>query len=81
MKNGGAGLVSREMAREVFRPNLDFHGFGWSIYDNGALITHGGANETFHADVSLYPRADKAFVLLVNQGQRCWPVVRRPKGR
>jgi CubicO group peptidase (beta-lactamase class C family) len=70
MKNGGAGLVSPDMMHQIFTPGLDFYGFGWFVYDNGELIMHGGANETFHTDVNLYPRADRAFVMLVNQGHQ-----------
>jgi len=70
MKNGGAGLISPQMMRQIFSPGLDYYGFGWFIYDNGALIMHGGANETFGADVNLYPRADRAFVVLINQGHQ-----------
>jgi len=70
MNSGGAGLVSPQMMRQIFTPGLDYYGFGWFIYDNGALIMHGGANETFGADVNLYPRAGRAFVLLINQGHQ-----------
>lgn len=67
---GGAGLVSPEMMRQILTPGPASYGFGWSIYDQGALITHGGANWTFGADVNVYPRSDRAFVLLVNQGHQ-----------
>ncbi|MFO7584755.1 MAG: serine hydrolase domain-containing protein [Anaerolineales bacterium] len=70
MKNGGAGLVSPEMMRQIFTPGPGGYGFGWWIYDNGAKIVHGGANETFATDVNLYPRANRAFVLLINQGHQ-----------
>jgi CubicO group peptidase (beta-lactamase class C family) len=70
MKNGGAGLVSPQMMREIFTPGPGDYGFGWWIYENGAKIMHGGANETFRTDVNLYPRADRAFVLLINQGHQ-----------
>lgn len=70
MKNDGAGLVSPQMMRQIFTPGLGSYGFGWFIHDNGALIMHGGANYTFHTDVNLYPRADRAFVLLINQGHQ-----------
>ena len=70
MKNGGAGLVSPQMLRQIFTPGLGSYGFGWFIYDNGTLIMHGGANFTFGADVNLYPRANRAFVLLINQGHQ-----------
>lgn len=70
MKNDGAGLVSPQMMRQIFTPGPDSYGFGWFVYDNGALIMHGGANYTFHTDVNLYPRADRAFVLLINQGHQ-----------
>jgi CubicO group peptidase (beta-lactamase class C family) len=70
MKNGGASLVSPQMMRQIFTPGRDYYGFGWFIYDNGALVMHGGANETFGADVNLYPRADRAFVVLINQGHQ-----------
>ncbi len=70
IKDGGAGLVSPQMMRQILAPGLDYYGFGWFIYDNGKLIMHGGANETFGADVSLYPHADRAFVVLINQGHQ-----------
>jgi CubicO group peptidase (beta-lactamase class C family) len=70
MNNGSAGLVSPQMMRQIYTPGPGSYGFGWFIYDNGALIMHGGANETFGTDVNLYPRADRAFVLLINQGHQ-----------
>ena len=70
MKNGGAGLVSPQMMREIFSPGPGGYGFGWYIVDDGAKIFHGGANETFRTDVNLYPRNDRAFVLLINQGHQ-----------
>ncbi len=70
MKNDGAGLVSPQMMRQIFTPGLDSYGFGWFVYDDGALIMHGGANYTFRTDVNIYPRADRAFVLLINQGHQ-----------
>lgn len=70
MKNDGAGLVSPQMMRQIFIPGPDSYGFGWFVYDDGALIMHGGANYTFRTDVNLYPRADRAFVLLINQGHQ-----------
>ncbi len=38
------------------------------IFDNGAKIIHGGANQTFRTDVNLYPGHRLAFILLSNQG-------------
>lgn len=70
MKNGGAGLVSPAMARRIFTPGEGAYGMGWIIVDNGTKILHGGANEAFRTDVNLYPRRDRAFVLLDNQGHQ-----------
>lgn len=70
MKNDGEGLVSPQMMRQIFTPGPGSYGFGWFIHDNGALIMHGGANWTFATDVNLYPRADRAFVMLINQGHQ-----------
>jgi len=70
MKKDGAGLVSSQMMRQIFTPGLGSYGFGWFIYDDGALIKHGGANWNFATDVNLYPRADRAFVMLINQGHQ-----------
>jgi CubicO group peptidase (beta-lactamase class C family) len=72
MKNGGESpggrLVSPAMARRIFSPGLDGYAMGWYVVDGGARIFHGGANETFRTDVNIYPRQDRAVVLLVNQG-------------
>jgi CubicO group peptidase (beta-lactamase class C family) len=70
MKNGGAGLVSPQMMTQIFTPGQGSYGFGWYIFDDGAKIMHGGANETFRTDVNLYPLAGSAFVMLVNQGHQ-----------
>lgn len=64
----GAGLVSTEMMRRILTPGLGDYGMGWMIYDNGEKIIHGGANQTFRTDVNLYPRRERAFILLSNQG-------------
>jgi CubicO group peptidase (beta-lactamase class C family) len=66
--DGGAGLVSPPMMRRILTPGLGSYGMGWMIFDNGAVIVHGGANHTFRTDVNLYPKAGRAFVLLNNQG-------------
>jgi CubicO group peptidase (beta-lactamase class C family) len=68
MKNGGEGLVSAQMSRKIFTPGLASYGMGWFIGSGGEKIFHGGANETFRTDVNLYPKTDRAFVLLSNQG-------------
>lgn len=70
MKNGGAGLVSPEMFRMMLRPGRGDYGFGWFITDGGSKVFHGGANEAFGMQLSIYPRADRAFVLLVNEGSQ-----------
>jgi hypothetical protein len=70
MKNGGAGLVSPQMMQQILTPGPGSYGFGWFIFDEGAKIMHGGANEAFRSDVNLYPRASRAFVMLVNQGHQ-----------
>ena len=66
--DGGAGLVTPQMMRRILTPGLGSYGMGWMIFDNGAKIIHGGANQTFRTDVNLYPQAGRAFVLLTNQG-------------
>lgn len=66
--NDGGGLVSPEMMRRILRPGVGAYGMGWYIVDNGAKIFHGGANQSFRAEVNLYPGRDRAFVLLTNQG-------------
>lgn len=70
MKNGAQGLVQPATAQAIFTPGLGAYGMGWHIVDGGARIFHGGANETFHTEVNLYPKRDRAFVLLVNQGHQ-----------
>jgi len=64
----GAGLVSPKMMQRILTPGLGNYGMGWMIYDDGAKIIHGGANQTFRTDVNLYPRNGRAFILLSNQG-------------
>lgn len=70
MKNGAQGLVQPATAQAIFTPGLGGYGMGWHIVDGGAKIFHGGANETFHTEVNLYPKRDRAFVLLVNEGHQ-----------
>jgi CubicO group peptidase (beta-lactamase class C family) len=70
MKNGAEGLVQPATAQAIFTPGLGAYGMGWHIVDGGAKIFHGGANETFHTEVNLYPKRDRAFVLLVNEGHQ-----------
>lgn len=64
----GAGLVSAEMMKRILTPGLGSYGMGWMIFDGGAKIIHGGANQTFRTDVNIYPFRSRAFVLLTNQG-------------
>ena len=68
MKSEANGLISPEMYRLMMNPGLGAYGMGWHIVDNGAKIFHGGANETFATHVYIYPKADRAFVLLINEG-------------
>jgi len=70
MKSEANGLVSPEMYRLMMNPGLGAYGMGWHIVDNGAKIFHGGANETFATRVNIYPKADRAFVLLINEGHQ-----------
>lgn len=70
IKDGGVGLVSEAMWRRMLTPGLGGYGFGWVIVDEGAKVLHGGANEAFRTDVNLYPRRDRAFVVLGNQGHQ-----------
>ncbi|HSV86619.1 MAG TPA: serine hydrolase domain-containing protein [Levilinea sp.] len=67
-QNGGKGLVSPETMKRILTPGTGNYGLGWYIYDNGAKIVHGGANLTFRTEVNLYPRQNRAFILLTNQG-------------
>lgn len=64
----GAGLVSPAMLRYILNPGPGNYGMGWFIADGGAKLFHGGANQTFRTEVNLYPRRDRGFVLLTNQG-------------
>ncbi len=66
--DGGAGLVSPAMMKRILTPGLGAYGMGWMIFDGGAKIIHGGANQTFRTNVNLYPKAQRAFILLTNQG-------------
>ncbi len=68
MKNKANGLISPEMYRLMMNPGLGAYGMGWHIVDNNSKIFHGGANETFATHVTIYPKADKAYVLLINEG-------------
>ena len=61
-------LVSDEMMRRILAPGVGSYGMGWFVYDDGAKILHGGANQTFRTMVNIYPRNGRAFVLLTNQG-------------
>lgn len=63
-------LVSDEMSSRILSPGIGNYGMGWFIYDNGRRIVHGGANQTFHTEVNLYPELDRAFVLLTNEGHQ-----------
>jgi CubicO group peptidase (beta-lactamase class C family) len=67
-ENDGAGLVSPAMLERILTPGLGSYGMGWYIYENGAKIVHGGANQTFRTEVNLYPDRGRAFVLLTNEG-------------
>ncbi|PKM70482.1 MAG: hypothetical protein CVU93_01855 [Firmicutes bacterium HGW-Firmicutes-18] len=69
IKNEG-DLVSVEMMNQIMTPGIGSYGMGWIIVDYGAKIFHGGANETFRTDVNLYPRQNKGFVLLTNEGHQ-----------
>ncbi|MFZ6030640.1 MAG: serine hydrolase domain-containing protein [Chloroflexota bacterium] len=64
----GVGLVSPGMMKRILTPGLGSYGMGWMIFDGGAKIVHGGANQTFRTEVNLYPKRNRAFVLLTNQG-------------
>ena len=43
---------------------------GWYIVDGGRKIFHGGANETFRTEVTIYLSRDRAYVLLSNEGHQ-----------
>jgi len=64
----GTKLVSDEMMRRILAPGVGSYGMGWFVYNDGAKILHGGANQTFRTEVNIYPDAGRAFVLLTNQG-------------
>jgi len=68
MKSEANGLISPAMYRLMMNPGLGAYGMGWHIVDNGVKIFHGGANDTFATHVYIYPKADRAFVLLINEG-------------
>ncbi|MBN1667560.1 MAG: serine hydrolase [Anaerolineales bacterium] len=70
IKDGAIGLLSPEMYRLLLSPGLGAYGMGWHIVDGGGKIFHGGANETFATHVSIYPKTDRAFVLLINEGHQ-----------
>jgi CubicO group peptidase (beta-lactamase class C family) len=70
MKSEANGLISPEMYRLMMNPGLGAYGIGWHVIDNGKKIFHGGANETFATHVYIYPKADRAFVLLINEGHQ-----------
>lgn len=70
IKDGAPGLLSPEMHRLLLNPGLGAYGMGWHIVDGGSKIFHGGANETFATHVNIYPKADRAFVLLINEGHQ-----------
>ena len=61
-------LVSNAMMRRILTPGIGSYGMGWFIYDGGSKIIHGGANQTFRTEVNIYPKSNRAFVLLTNQG-------------
>lgn len=67
-QNGGTGLVSPASMRRILTPGSGSYGMGWYIVDYGRKILHGGANQTFHTEVNLYPNRGRAFVLLTNMG-------------
>ncbi len=67
-QNNKSKLVSDEMMKRILSPWIGYYGMGWFIYDNGSKIVHGGANQTFRTEVNIYPKKDRAFVLLTNQG-------------
>jgi CubicO group peptidase (beta-lactamase class C family) len=66
--NNDSGLVSTEMMNRILTPGPGSYGMGWYIFDSGAKIVHGGANQTFRTEVNIYPNSERAFVLLTNQG-------------
>lgn len=68
--NDGGGLVSPQGMKRMLLPGLGSYGMGWYIVDGGAKIFHGGANETYHTEVNLYPRSGRGFVLMTNQGHQ-----------
>ncbi|HNS51580.1 MAG TPA: serine hydrolase domain-containing protein [Anaerolineae bacterium] len=70
VNDGGAGPVSPATMKRMLTPGEGAYGMGWMIVDGGAKIFHGGANETFRTDVNLYPRRDRAFVVLTNEGHQ-----------
>ena len=70
MLEDGGGLISGEMKQKMFTPLLGGYGMGWMIADGGGKIHHGGANNSFHTEVNIYPFRDKAFVILTNAGSQ-----------
>jgi CubicO group peptidase (beta-lactamase class C family) len=70
IKDGAVGLVSPQMYQTIITPGLADYGMGWHIVDGGRKIFHGGANETFASHVNIYPKIDRAYVLLINEGSQ-----------
>jgi CubicO group peptidase (beta-lactamase class C family) len=70
MLGDGGGVISEKMKGEILIPSLGGYAAGWMIADGGGKIHHGGANNTFHTEVNLYPYRDKAFVVLMNVGSQ-----------
>ncbi len=68
MKNDTGRLLSSKWRKIIFTPGIGNYGMGWFVEDNGAKIFHGGANETFRTQLTLYPYRKRAFVLLTNEG-------------
>ena len=58
-------IINQDGLRMLFKP-VQNYGMGWFIGPD--RIFHGGANETFRAEVDLIPSRKLGIVLLLNQG-------------
>lgn len=58
-------IINKDGLRMLFKP-VQNYGMGWFISPD--RIFHGGANETFRAEVDLIPSRKLGIVLLINQG-------------
>lgn len=67
----GAGLLSSEEFRRLHRGGLGDYAYGWvdgtDVFDR-RMIWHNGSNTAWYAFVGLIPEADRAIVIVANDG-------------